>query len=78
MSITVYGKPACVQCNATYRTLDKKGVKYYSIDITDPEHEDKLHYVKNLGYEQAPVVVVETDEGVKHWSGFNPDKIKEL
>jgi len=23
MSITVYSKPACVQCTATYRALDK-------------------------------------------------------
>ncbi|MDN3461144.1 glutaredoxin domain-containing protein, partial [Rhodococcus sp. APC 3903] len=23
MAITVYTKPACVQCNATYRALDK-------------------------------------------------------
>ena len=28
MSITVYTKPACVQCNATYRALDKAGVDY--------------------------------------------------
>ena len=26
MSITVYTKPACVQCNATYRALDKAGI----------------------------------------------------
>ena len=25
MNITVYTKPACVQCNATYRALDKAG-----------------------------------------------------
>ena len=23
MTVTVYTKPACVQCNATYRALDK-------------------------------------------------------
>ncbi len=28
MSITVYSKPACVQCNATYRALDKVGLDY--------------------------------------------------
>ena len=25
--ITVYTKPACVQCNATYRALTKKGIE---------------------------------------------------
>ena len=26
MTITVYTKPACVQCNATYKALDKQGI----------------------------------------------------
>src|SRR6478609_7613778 len=34
MSITVYSKPACVQCDATYRALDRKGVEYSVVDIT--------------------------------------------
>ncbi|MBU3687408.1 MAG: NrdH-redoxin, partial [Mycobacterium sp.] len=28
MTITVYTKPACVQCNATYKALDKQGLPY--------------------------------------------------
>ncbi len=72
MTVTVYTKPACVQCNATYRALDKKGIAYQSVDISqDPEALERL---KALGYLQAPVVVTE----VGHWSGFRPDKIAEL
>jgi len=26
--ITVYTKPACVQCNATFKALDKAGIDY--------------------------------------------------
>lgn len=72
MTITVYSKPACVQCNATYRALDKLGVEYTVVDVT--ADEQALETVKSLGYIQAPVVV--TDGG--HWSGFRPDKITEL
>ncbi|GAA3767185.1 glutaredoxin-like protein NrdH [Microbacterium kribbense] len=72
MAITVYTKPSCVQCNATYRALDSKGIEYEVHDLT--EDADALAQVKALGYLQAPVVV--TDEG--HWSGFRPDKIDEL
>lgn len=73
MSITVYTKPACVQCNATYRALDNQGIAYEKVDITlDSEARD---YVMALGYLQAPVVVVGSDE---HWSGFRPDRIKAL
>ena len=65
-------KPACVQCNATYRALDKAGIEYSVIDISqDPEARD---YVMALGYLQAPVVVAGDD----HWSGFRPDRIKTL
>ncbi len=51
-SITVYTKPACVQCNATYKALDKQGLSYEVVDISqDPEARD---YVMALGYLQAP------------------------
>ncbi|MCO1339551.1 NrdH-redoxin [Kocuria polaris] len=72
MTVTVYTKPACVQCNATYRALDKKGVVYQSVDIS--QDADALERVRALGHMQAPVVVTDAD----HWSGFRPDKIEEL
>jgi len=72
MTVTVYTKPACVQCNATYRALDSKGIEYEVLDLS--VDEEALARVKELGYLQAPVVV--TDES--HWSGFRPDKIDEL
>ena len=72
MSITVYTKPACVQCNATYKALDRQGIAYRVVDISvDTEARD---YVMALGYLQAPVVVA----GDVHWSGFRPDRIAAL
>lgn len=69
MTVTVYSKPACVQCSATYRALDQRGIAYQSIDITqDPQ---ALETVKSMGYLQAPVVVAGDDS----WSGFRPDRI---
>ena len=72
MAITVYTKPACVQCNATYKALDKVGVEYAVVDIS--EDSEARDYVMALGYLQAPVVVA----GDEHWSGFRPDRIKAL
>jgi glutaredoxin-like protein NrdH len=71
-TITVYTKPACVQCNATYRALDKNNLDYNVVDIT--EDAVARDYVMSLGYLQAPVVVA----GEDHWSGFRPDEIKKL
>lgn len=72
MAVTVYSKPACVQCTATYRALDARGIEYEIFDLS--VDEIALQTVKDLGYLQAPVVVAEGD----HWSGFRPDKISAL
>ena len=72
MMVTLFSKPACVQCTATVRALDGRGIEYRVRDLSeDPEALEK---VKALGYLQAPVVVTDED----HWSGFRPDKINEL
>ena len=72
MTVTVYTKPDCVQCNATYRALDKEGIDYSIVDLTEnPSARDR---VMGLGYLQAPVVVA----GDQHWSGFRPDRIAAL
>jgi glutaredoxin-like protein NrdH len=72
MSIIVYSKPACVQCTATTRALDAKGISYDVVDLT--EDDGALTRVTELGYRQAPVVVA----GADHWSGFRPDMIAQL
>lgn len=72
MSITVFSKPACVQCTATTRALDAKGLSYDVIDLT--EDEAAMARVTALGYRQAPVVIA----GDEHWAGFRPDMIGRL
>src|SRR5699024_1551117 len=72
MAITVYSKPSCVQCDATKRALNKADIPYDVVDITQDARA--FEQVKSLGYTQAPVVVTEQD----HWSGFRPDKVREL
>jgi len=69
MSVTVYSKPSCVQCVATYRELERKGVTFDVIDLT--EDDNAFTKVQDMGYMQVPVVVA----GEDHWSGFRPDKI---
>ncbi|MGH1403975.1 MAG: glutaredoxin-like protein NrdH [Alphaproteobacteria bacterium] len=70
--IVVYSKPACVQCVATTREMDKRGIPYEYIDLT--KDQDAMATVRDLGYMQAPVVVA----GDEHWAGFRPDKIMKL
>lgn len=72
MSITVYSKPQCVQCDATKRALKRQGLEYTEIDLT--QDTQAYEYVTSLGFVQAPVVVAGDDA----WSGFRPDKVKSL
>ncbi len=71
--ITVYSKPSCVQCTATYRALDNKGVPYRTVDLTEQPTE-VVDGFKARGLMQAPIVVTNTDE----WAGFRPDKVAAL
>lgn len=70
--VTVYSLPNCVQCNATKRTLEKRGVDFEDIDFRTSE-DGKLIASEN-GFTQAPVVV----SGDEVWSGYRPDKLAEL
>ena len=72
MAITVYTKPSCVQCTATTRALDARGLSYDIIDLT--EDAAAMERVTALGYRQAPVVIA----GDAHWAGFRPDMIGRL
>jgi glutaredoxin-like protein NrdH len=72
-TITVYTKPACVQCNATFRALDKAGIEYTKVDITVDAAAPDLRDGSRLPL-QAPVVVAGND----HWAGFRPDRLKTL
>ena len=72
MTITVYSKPACVQCTATTRALEARGLSFDVIDLT--ADDAAFSHVSDLGYRQVPVVVAGDD----HWAGFRPDLIGRL
>lgn len=70
VDITVYSKPHCVQCTATYRALDKAGVPYEVVDVS--VDAQALEEIKALGFQQAPVVAAFGE----YWAGFRPDRVK--
>lgn len=72
MTITVYSKPHCPQCDRTKHDLDMLGIDYRSIDLSrDREQRDRL---VAAGHRQAPVV--ETEHGA--WSGYDQARIRAL
>jgi glutaredoxin-like protein NrdH len=64
--------PACVQCSATRREFDRRGIIYTERDLRrNPKAVERF---LELGLTAAPIV--ETD--LKRWSGFRLEKIKSL
>ena len=63
-TVTVYTLPSCVQCDSTKKYLDRKGVIYQTVDLS--QDNQAMEHVRQLGYTQAPVVEFEE----RHWSGF--------
>ncbi len=75
MRITVYSKPNCQPCKATMRWLDKRGIIYRTVDVT--QSPDDLEAVKALGFQESPVVIVSSGDPELDlmWSGFDPNNL---
>lgn len=65
--IKVYTREDCISCDLTKRALDRRGIAYDPIEMTDEIAAD----FRSQGYLSAPVVV--TPEG--SWYGLRPDFI---
>lgn len=72
MKVVVYSTPNCMACRSVKRTLEKKGIEYDSISLE--QHPELVEQFQELGLTTAPIV---TTEGFS-FSGYRPDKIKEL
>ena len=62
MTVTVFTKPHCPQCDATKRQLTKLGVPFETVDLTqNPSTLEQL--------------VITPDNS---WTGYRPDLIREV
>lgn len=73
MSVIVWSKKPCVQCNAVKRALDKGEVEYEERML--PDFPEQLEAFKARGLMQAPIVEA---DGHETFSGNNPDAVKAI
>lgn len=74
-TVTVYTTgPSCQRCTLTKNVLTRNGVPFMEIDIRE-QAAARQYVVEELGYTEAPVVVVDEHD---HWSGFRPDQIDRI
>lgn len=67
MTVTVFTKPHCPQCDATKRQLTKLGVPFETVDLT--QNPSTLEQLQAAGFQQAPVVTTPDNS----WTGYRPD-----
>jgi glutaredoxin-like protein NrdH len=72
MRITIYTRNDCVQCHATKRAMENRGLRFEMVNVDKvPDAADTL---REQGFRQLPVVIA----GETSWSGFRPDMINRL
>ena len=73
-AVTVYVTPTCANCPKTIHLLKEANIVHTVVDLTTDL--DVYKYVtQDLGYKQAPIVVVSDGKQQVSWSGHNPDMI---
>ncbi|EOT1172016.1 glutaredoxin-like protein NrdH [Cronobacter dublinensis] len=72
MRITIYTRNDCVQCHATKRALERRGIAFDTINLD--EHPEAIDTLREQGFRQLPVVMADD----MSWSGFRPDMINRL
>ena len=69
--VTVYEKPACVQCRMTKKWLTQRGISFRTGDATDPK---VIAAAKELAIAAAPIVAFPDGTVV---GGFRPDVLSQ-
>jgi glutaredoxin-like protein NrdH len=81
MTITVYGRPECGQCEQTKKLMERKGLSFNEINVDEDEEARKL--VEDSAEQLhpptiLPMVVVKHGGDVVTWHGFRYDQIRAL
>lgn len=71
-TLTIYTTPNCPSCRLTRQALDRAGLTYEVIDLS--EHPDLVEQLRSEGLLQAPVI----DDGTSRSAGFRPDRIRAI
>lgn len=71
-ALTLYTTPHCPACRLTRQALDRAGLTYEVIDLS--ERPDLVEQMRSEGLLQAPVI----DDGTSRSAGFRPDRIRSI
>ena len=69
---TIYTTPNCPSCRLTRDTLDRAGIAYTLVDLS--QRPDLVEQMRSEGLLQAPIL----DDGTSRSAGFRPDRIRAI
>ena len=70
MTVTVFTKPHCPQCDATKRQLTKLGVPFETVDLT--QNPSTLEQLQPAGFQLAPVVITPDHSCTRYRTHLRP------
>ena len=68
MRIIIYTRNDCVQCHATRRAMESRGLAFEMVNVD--QQPDAADTLREQGFRQLPVVIA----GELRWSGFGYDQ----
>lgn len=71
-ALTLYTTPHCPACRLTRDTLDRAGIAYTIVDLS--QRPDLVEQMRSEGLLQAPIL----DDGTSRSAGFRPDRIRAI
>lgn len=71
-ALTLYTTPHCPACRLTRDTLDRAGIVYTIVDLS--QRPDLVEQMRSEGLLQAPIL----DDGTSRSAGFRPDRIRAI
>ena len=71
-TLTIYTTPNCPSCRLTRDTLDRAGIAYTIVDLS--QRPDLVEQMRSEGLLQAPIL----DDGTLRSAGFRPDRIRAI
>ncbi|MFI9629260.1 glutaredoxin family protein [Streptomyces sp. NPDC052042] len=75
--IKIFGPHECPNCGTAMKLFDRHGIDYTKIDL-EAGDENHRYVTEDLGYLQAPVIVVELGRKTVHWGGHRMDMLMAL
>ena len=76
MKITVYGGVSCPQCKLTTERLTRSQIAFDYVDL-DTDEAARTAMIEE-GHRSRPIVKVDTGSSQDVWTGFRPDKLRNL